>query len=146
MKRAEVAVAKFLEGYNCAQAVFYSFCDDLHVDKDTALKLACGFGAGMGRKEEVCGAVTGGIMVLGLKYGSGEHEDSAATDQTYRKVRELMDGFTEKHGAFICRRLLDGCELTTPEGQSKFKEKDLKNKVCRCCVADVVQILEDLLD
>lgn len=146
MDRAEAAVSKFMEGYNCAQAVLYSFCDVLGFDQDAALKLACGFGAGMGRKEEVCGAVAGGIMALSLRYGRGEKQDSTRTDQTYRKVRELMDGFAERHGTYICRRLLDGCELTTPEGQSEFKEKDLKDKVCRQCVGDVVEILEDILD
>lgn len=141
----EVAVEKFLEGYNCAQAVFYSFSDDLQFDKNTALKLACGFGAGMGRKEEVCGAVTGGILVIGAKYGRGENEDKAATELTYTKTRELMNRFAEKHGSFICRKLLKDCELTTEEGQKYFKDKDLFNKTCRHCVDSVVEILEHIL-
>jgi C_GCAxxG_C_C family probable redox protein len=115
--RTDIAASKFSEGYNCAQSVFYSFCDDLHFDKNTALKMACGFGAGMGRKGEVCGAVTGGIMVIGAKYGRGEREDRAPTELTYRKTRELMDRFEKKHGTFTCRKLLHGCELTTEEGQ-----------------------------
>jgi len=91
--RSEIAVSKFSEGYNCAQSVFYSFCDALQFDKNTALKMACGFGAGMGRKEEVCGAVTGGIIVIGAKYGRGERDDRTATELTYKKTRELMDRF-----------------------------------------------------
>ena len=70
--KSDVAVEKFLAGYNCAQAVLFSFCDDLVFDKNTALKLACGFGAGMGRRQEVCGAIIGGIIALGLKHGRGE--------------------------------------------------------------------------
>ncbi|MCX6089677.1 MAG: C-GCAxxG-C-C family protein [Candidatus Atribacteria bacterium] len=80
--RTEIAISKFLGGYNCAQSVFYSFCDDLQFDKNTALKLACGFGAGMGRKEEVCGAVTGGILVIGAKYGRDEKSDRTSTEAT----------------------------------------------------------------
>jgi len=95
MKRSEVTVSKFFEGYNCAQAVFYSFCDYLKFDVDIALKIACGFGAGMGRKEEVCGAVSGGIMVIGAIYGRGNYQDTSLTEQTYRKTRELMDTFSE---------------------------------------------------
>jgi C_GCAxxG_C_C family probable redox protein len=143
--KPEIAVAKFLEGYNCAQAVLYSFCDDLKFDKNTALKMACGFGAGMGRKQEVCGAVTGGIIVIGAKYGRGEKDDRAITELTYKKTRELMDRFAEKHGTFICRRLLNGCELATEEGHKYFKENDLLNKTCKLCVQSVVEILVDII-
>ncbi|HOL87547.1 MAG TPA: C-GCAxxG-C-C family protein [Defluviitoga tunisiensis] len=145
MKRSQIAIAKFTEGYNCAQSVLFSFCDHLNCDKDVALKISCGFGAGRGRKEEVCGAVTGGIMVIGLRYGRGEKGDSSFTEETYKKTREFMDKFKEKHGTFICRKLLGGCELTTPEGQAEFKEKDLYNKVCKQCVSDAVDILEKVI-
>jgi len=143
--KGEIAVQKFLEGFNCAQAVFYSFCDDLRFEKNTALKIACGFGAGMGRKGEVCGAVTGGIMVLGTRYGRGEKDERAATEVTYAKTRELMSQFVKKHGTFICRKLINGCELTTEEGQRQFKENDLSNKTCKLCVQSVVEILENIM-
>ncbi len=143
--KSDLAAAKFLEGYNCAQAVFYSFCDDLGFEKNMALKMACGFGAGMGRKEEICGAVSGGIIVIGAKYGRGEKEDRTAMELTYRKTRELMDRFAEKHGTVICRQLLSGCELTTEEGQRQFKENDLLSRVCVPSVQSVVRILEDIL-
>jgi C_GCAxxG_C_C family probable redox protein len=142
--RQEIAVTKFLEGYNCAQAVFYSFCDDLGIEKNNALKMACGFGAGMGLKEEVCGAVSGGIIVIGAEFGRGEKDDRTATELTYAKTRELMDQFARKHGTFICRKLLQGCELTTEEGQKSFKENDLLNKICTPCVQSVVEILENI--
>lgn len=145
MNRNEQAATKFAEGYNCAQSVLFSFCDDLNLDKDRALKMACGFGAGMGRKEEVCGAVTGGIMVLGAKYGRGENDERKITEITYVKIRELMDKFSEKHGTYICRHLLNGCELTTEEGQKIFKENDYLNKVCKPCVRSVVDIIESII-
>jgi len=63
---------------------------------------------------------------------------------TYVKTRELMDQFAEKHGTFICRKLLHGCELTTEEGQKHFKENDLLNKICAPCVQSVVEILENI--
>lgn len=145
MKGSEVAIAKFAEGYNCAQAVFYSFCDYLNYDKDIALKLSCGFGAGMGRKEEVCGAVSGGIMVIGMQYGRGEKQDRSFTEQTYQKTSEFMDRFKEKHGTYICRKLLGDCELTTQEGQAEFNKKDLLKNVCKQCVGDVVDMLENII-
>jgi C_GCAxxG_C_C family probable redox protein len=143
--KSEIAVEKFLGGFNCAQSVFYSFCDDLAFEKNTALKIACGFGAGMGLKGEVCGAVTGGIMVLGTKYGRGEQDGRIATDLTYTKTRELMSQFTAKHGSFICRKLIFGLDLTTGEGQKEFVEKDLLNKACKPCVQSVVEILENIM-
>lgn len=142
--KSDVAVKKFLDGYNCAQAVLYAFCGKLHFDKDTALRLASGFGAGMARRQEVCGALAGGIIALGLKHGRGEGEDGARVDVTYRKVRELMTRFEAEHGSCICRSLLNGCDLTTPAGQRYFREHDLKNKTCKGCVKSVVETLERL--
>ncbi len=136
--RTGIAIAKLLEGYNCAQAVFYSFCDELQFDKDTTLKMACGFGAGMGRKEEVCGAVTGGIIVIGAKYGRGDNDDRTATEQTYKKTRDLMDQFARKHSTYTCRKLRNGCELTTEEGQKHFKENDLLKNICAPWVQSVI--------
>ena len=143
--RTDMAVAKFQEGYNCAQSVAYSFCDDLQLEKDMVLKLACGFGGGMGRKQEVCGAVTGGIIVLGAKYGRGEQDDRAAAELTYQKARDLMERFTRKHNAFLCRELLGGCVLLSEEGQKHFKENDLLNTVCIPCIQSVVEILEGIV-
>jgi C_GCAxxG_C_C family probable redox protein len=126
------------------RGVKFSHCTELKLNSDTALRLACGFGAGMGRKEEVCGAVSGGILVLGLRHGRGEHDDRSATETTYAKTRDLMDRFQAKHGSVLCRKLLNGCDLTTAEGQKSFKEKDLFNQVCIPCVACVMAILDDL--
>ena len=145
MTKSEKAVSKFIENYNCAQSALFSFCDDLKIEKDKALKLACGFGAGMGRKEEVCGAVTGGIIVIGAKYGRGENDNRTATEETYAKTREFMDQFAGRHGTFICRKLLNGCDLTTEEGQKHFNENDLLNKTCKPCVQSAVEILESII-
>ncbi len=107
--------------------------------------MACGLGAGMGRKGQVCGAVTGGILVLGMRHGRGTKDGRSATDLTYRKVRELMDEFAKKHGTSICRELLQGCDLTTEEGPKRLKENDFLNKICAPCVQSVVEILESIL-
>ncbi|MFA5323007.1 MAG: C-GCAxxG-C-C family protein [Smithella sp.] len=145
MERSEQAAAKFVSGFNCAQSVLFSFCDDLSLDKDEALKIACGFGGGMGRKEEVCGAVSGGIMVIGAKYGRGENDERKATEITYAKIRELMNQFAQRHGTYICRELLNGCELTTEEGQKTYLANEYFHKVCKPCVKSVVEILETII-
>lgn len=143
--RGRIAVEKFMGGYNCAQSVFTAFSDELPIGKDLALKTACGFGAGMGRKEEVCGAVTGGIMVLGAMYGRGEAGDRAATETTYARVRAFMDRFGEKNGTIICRKLLRDCDLLTDAGQRYYLEHDLFHTVCVPCVRSAVEILEHVM-
>jgi len=145
VERYERAVAKFESGYNCAQSVLSVFCDDLGLDQDKALKIACGFGAGMGRKEEVCGAVSGGIMAIGLKCGRGVHGGWKSTEVAYAKVRELMNRFSQIHGSYLCRRLLNDCELLTEEGQRTFLSGDYLNRICKPCVKSVVEIVETLL-
>lgn len=99
----------------------------------------------MACKGEVCGAVTGGIIVIGAKYGRGERDDRSATDLTFVKTRELMDAFVERHGTFICRDLLGGCDLTTKEGWKIFKENDLLNRICVHCVESAVEVLENII-
>ena len=95
-----------------------------------ALKIACGLGAGMARNGEVCGAVTGGILVLGMRHGRGAKDEESAMELTYRKTRELMDLFAARHGSYICRQLLKGLDLKTEAGQQQFKDNDMRNKIC----------------
>ncbi len=144
--KSEVAMAKFLAGYNCAQSVLYAYGPDLGLDGETALKVGTGLGAGMGRRGEVCGALTGGILVLGLKYGRGGQQDRSATEETYQKTLELMARFEKRHGSCFCRVLLGGCDLRTAEGRQYFKEHDLLHKTCVGCVQTVVEEVAKLLD
>ena len=136
---------KFLAGYNCAQSVLYAFGPELGLEGETALKVATGLGAGMARRGEVCGAVTGGNLALGLKYGRGSQQDRSATEQTYQKTLELMERFEQRHGSCLCRVLLQGCDLRTPEGQQYFKAHDLLHQTCVPCVQSVAEALTELL-
>jgi C_GCAxxG_C_C family probable redox protein len=138
------ATEKFLGGYNCAQSVIYPFCEENGISEDMALKISCGLGGGMGRNQEVCGAVTGGILVLGLRHGRGVNDEASATPVTYQKTRVFMSRFAERNGDCICRELLEGCDLSTDAGQQEFKDRDLKNKVCKICVESAVEILEEI--
>jgi C_GCAxxG_C_C family probable redox protein len=144
--KSEMAVEKFLSGYNCAQSVLYAYGPDLGLGAETALKVATGLGGGMGGRGEVCGAVTGGILALGLKYGRGEQAEKSVAQQAYQKTGELMAAFERVHGSYMCRTLLCGCDLRTPEGMQRFKEQDLHHKVCVGCVRTVGEILAGMLD
>jgi C_GCAxxG_C_C family probable redox protein len=144
--KSEAAVEKFLAGYNCAQSVLYTYGPELGLDGETALKVATGLGAGMGRRGEVCGAVAGGILALGLKYGRGSQQGRSATEQAFQKTQELMTQFEERHGSCLCRVLLGGCDLRTPQGQQYFRDHDLLRKTCVGCVRTVAELLEELLE
>lgn len=144
MGRSEAAKNLFLKGYNCTQSILYAFREELDLSEETALKISCGLGGGMGRQGEVCGAVTGGILVLGMRHGRMLNEDRTATETTYAKTQELMSLFTSKHGSCLCRQLLKGCDLSTKDGQSSFKENDYLNQICLNCVLSVVEILEQI--
>jgi C_GCAxxG_C_C family probable redox protein len=144
--KSEVAVEKFLSGYNCAQSVLHAYGQDLGLDAETALKLATGLGGGLGRRGEVCGAVTGGILALGLKFGRGNNADKSVAEPAYQKTRELMVAFERAHGSRTCRVLLDGCALQTPEGQRRFREQNLHQKTCVPFVRTVGEILAGMLE
>jgi C_GCAxxG_C_C family probable redox protein len=142
--KSNMAVEEFLSGYNCAQSVFAAFCEETGISDDMALKISCGLGGGMGRNQEVCGAVSGGILVLGLRHGRGVSEEQSATTVTYQKTREFMSRFAERNGSYICRELLNDCDLNTEAGQQEFKDNDMKNRICKVCVESAVEILEKI--
>jgi len=105
--KGEEAKNCFECGYNCSQAVFCTFCKELGIDKETALKIASSFGGGMGRMREVCGAVTGMFMAAGLKYGYTLPEDPSEKTEHYKKNQNLAERFKERNGSIICRELLE---------------------------------------
>ena len=92
-KKSEIALQKFESGYNCAQSVLLAYCNDVNIDSSTASKIGWGFGAGMGRRQEVCGAVTGGIIAIGAKYGTQQDDKKAATELIYSKTKDLLNRF-----------------------------------------------------
>jgi C_GCAxxG_C_C family probable redox protein len=115
------------------------------MDSETAFKLSCGFGGGMGRMAETCGAVTGAFLLIGLKYGKYKAEDAFSKEKTYELVGEFSDRFKELHGSIKCKELL-GCDISTPEGNATAAEKDLHNTLCRGFVADSVELIGEMLD
>jgi C_GCAxxG_C_C family probable redox protein len=143
--KSEEAVAMMAAGFNCAQSTLGVFCEKLNFDRETALKLATGFGAGMARRQEVCGAVTGGIMAIGLKHGRGPGDEKPVAEHTYLLVGKFMERFAAKHGSCLCRVLLDDCDLLSESGRKFYDDNKLSEKICRPCVAEAVRILEGIL-
>jgi C_GCAxxG_C_C family probable redox protein len=145
MSKVDVAVQCFNDGFNCSQAVFSTYCDQLGLDPEVALKIACPFGSGMGRQAESCGAVTGAYMLIGLKYGKYNPEDKDAKEKCYQLVKEFTDKFNEIHGSISCKSLLKS-DLSTPEGLQYIKDNGLWDKLCPIFIRDAAQLIEDLLE
>lgn len=144
MSRIENAVSCFKDGIHCAQAVLSAYGPELGLDQETALRVAAGFGGGTARTGETCGAVNGAIMVIGLKYGHFKPEDELAKEKTYNMTREFIHSFKSINGSIICKELL-GCDINTPGGYQKAKDKQLFTTVCPQYVRSAAEIIEDML-
>lgn len=142
MTRGEKAKALFEEGYNCSQAVVLSFSDILGIDEKTLSLLASGFGGGMGRMREVCGAVSGMFMVAGLMNGYSSPSDNEKKKAVYAMIQELAAQFKSENGSIICRELLG---LKAPEGThvpEKRTDEYYKKRPC----GELCYIAADILD
>lgn len=145
MNREEQAVHYFRNGFNCAQSVAASFQDVVKMNEKDLLRVAGGFGAGMGRQQLTCGAVSGAYIVIGALYGKTGSDDAEAGEKTYSLVRKFADEFKKLYDTTACADLL-GCDLMTEEGQAEFSEKEMKVNICEKCVADAVKITEKLIN
>ncbi len=130
-KKAEEAVVRHSNGYNCAQAVLCTFCDETGINEQEAFRLAEGFGFGMGNKE-VCGAVSGMLMAASAMSSDGNLDKPATKQKTYKLMRELEEEFHNKNQSIYCRDLMGG------PGQPKLRS-------CPGCVEDAASILEEKL-
>lgn len=143
MNHQERAEALFLEGYNCAQAVFAAYSEELGMDFETALKLSSSFGGGMGRLREVCGAVSGMLMVVGLKYGYSDPKDKKAKADHYALVQKLAKKFEEQNGSILCRELLGlGHQKDGPLPEART-EAYYQTRPCAELVRSAAKLIEE---
>jgi len=143
--KPEQAVNIFKEGSNCSQAVISVYAEDFGLSRENALKISRGFGGGMGRMAQTCGAVTGAFMVLGLRYGNADIHDKEAKERIYGLVREFTRRFENRNRSIVCRELLD-CDISKPAGAAAAKEKGLFASVCPRLVGDAAEILEEMMN
>ena len=143
MDRQIYAAKLFLEGYNCAQAVVVAFRDVLGLEDEFCAKLASSFGGGMGRMREVCGAVSGMLMVAGLLYGYTQTDDDQKKMAHYALVQELAGKFREQAGSIVCREILKNPPsdpAPTPRTEEYYKQRP-----CARLVVLATQIMEDYI-
>lgn len=142
-ERADQAVALFLQGCNCAQSVLVCCAEGRGLPREIALRVAQAFGGGIGRTGNLCGALTGALMCVGLKCAALEPSDRASKARSAEMAQWVMDEFERRNGSLLCRELT-GADLRTSEGQKHFRDSDALHKVCAKVVRDGVEIVEEL--
>ena len=143
MTKSDEAVTLFKGNFNCAQSVLSTFAPDLGLHRETAWRIATPFGGGLSHMHEVCGAVAGALMVIGLKYGMSVEEDSQAKERSYALSQEFASRFTARHESINCHKLI-GYDLGNPEEYETAKEENVFENVCVQLVRDAVDILQDI--
>lgn len=142
MSHSQRAKELFLQGYNCAQAVFIAFSDLTGYDVDDAARISSSFGGGMGRLREVCGAVSGAFMVAGCLYGYADETDKDAKTAHYALIQDIAARFIEKNGTIICRDLI-GAEANDKSAVPTDRTPDFYKR--RPCV-ELVEIAAEIMD
>ena len=140
--KCEQAAKYFNQGLNCSQSVLSVFCQTYGISLETAAKIGCGLGGGA-RSGELCGAVSGAILVIGLKYGNSSALDAEGKKLCYDKTKEFTEAFRKQNKSIVCKEIL-GSDLSTPEGYQKAQDAGLFQTRCVDMVKSAVNLLEAL--
>ena len=143
MDQVTRAAELFGRGYMCSQAVFAAFSGQFGITEKQALQIGACFGGGM-NKAEVCGACTGALMVLGMKYGQTDLNDFDSRAAENAKAVQFLDEFKKRKGSYICRELL-GCDISTEAGRANAVENGLFGKLCPEMVRTAAEIVAEML-
>ena len=139
----EQAALQLKSALNCAQAVAMQWAEEFGYEREEAGRMAAAFGGGMGRGE-VCGAVSGALLVLGWKYGHGAPDETAKKLQMKRKALEFQQKFMERHGTEICRELTD-FDFSKQGEYERAMQSGRLSTFCPALVADALEILEEVM-
>ena len=140
-QKITLAVSYFEQGYNCSQAVFMAYSDISGIKPEMAAKLATSFGGGMGRLREVCGAVSGMFLVLGLHYPFTDTKDKTAKNTNYKAVQRVANEFKAEMGSYICADLLKIKHKPQNSESAERNEAYYTTRPCTHCVAVAAEIV-----
>ena len=139
---ADLAVATFRNGINCTQAILAAWGSRHGLDRETGLRMGGAFGSGM-NMGETCGAVTGALMIIGLRHAKVSKAGFLSRDRTERETLDFLERFKARNGTVSCKELL-GCDLGTPEGRAAAKRDRSFKTRCPQFVRDAAEILEEM--
>lgn len=140
---SESAAKYFESDFNCAESVLMSLAESIGVRSKLIPKIATPFGGGIGRRGLVCGAVTGGVIAIGLKFGRSEAKDTKRREESYEKALELIKRFEREFGSALCYDLIK-LDLTTPEGRKRIKAVRLEKCIgfVRAAARNAARLME----
>jgi len=141
---SEKAATRFLEGYNCAQSVLLTMFEHWNGENELIPKIATAFGGGIGRCGSVCGALTGGVMALGIKYGTNEPSLEKRL-KVYKLAQKFYKRFEKQHGSVLCRELI-GYDLSVPEELEEARRARILEEKCVNFVKEAVETLIELTE
>ncbi len=144
MERYESATEQFLDGYRCSQAVLEAYAEEFDLNPEFVRKLTLGLAGGSGVGGE-CGAISGGYLVISLKYGFTHTGDPENMKILMDKNKEFIKKFKSIHGEIDCPKLI-GLDVFSKEGSKKFNGENIKEKICIKFVEDTIKILEKILE
>ncbi len=132
----------FRSGFFCAESVLLAIAESQGIQSDLIPRIATGFCSGISRSGGMCGAVSGGIMGIGLV--AGRNSPAESLEPAYTLVQKLISTFEKQYGSVNCRQLI-GCDLATEAGQRYFMENNLMER-CLQCAADATSMAVSLID
>lgn len=147
-KQAKVEKARdlFLNGCNCAQAVAAAFAPEMGMDEKAVLRMASGFGGGMGGMRYTCGAVSGMCLVYNCLRGYDDLEDPEIKKHLYADVHRMGERFIMEHGTLICRELLEKNDIQAKAEPSPRTPEYYRTRPCVRYVESCAAILCDALN
>jgi C_GCAxxG_C_C family probable redox protein len=146
MDKTRLALDYFRNSFSCSQSVLAAFGPEYGLSEDDCLRIATAFGGGLGRQQLICGAVTGALMVLGLRYGKGLNDPEEKKRNTYRLTKEFIDEFKGLNDSANCLDLLEGLDMNKPDDNKKIVERNYYEIRCEKYVSDAVNILMKIME
>jgi C_GCAxxG_C_C family probable redox protein len=141
--KKDEALALFNSGFNCSQSVAAAYAEDLGMSRSDVLRLSAAFGGGIGRTGQTCGAVSGALMVLGMKHGMTE-ANAQAKDRMYVIAQDFLKRVQAHQSSLLCNDIL-GEDITTAEGRASMRQRNTHASVCSPLIADITVMLDEML-
>jgi C_GCAxxG_C_C family probable redox protein len=145
MRKFEIAAEYMKKGYNCAQSILKAYAGDVGMNEEDAVRLASTLGGGVGRNGQICGAVSGAALIIGMKFGTIKPADFPAKEKANNKTNELLERFRAEHKSISCKELIS-YDLKNPTELQKARNAGVFIQKCPLFVLSAGMILESIIN